>query len=107
VAAPYYFAHARFVLVRDAQGRPLGLKVESVLPGGRVALAGIQVGDLIHSINLVRLDDPATFDRAVRIAEDTFREGRPHHFVVTREGRKMGLMPLGPLSTEPQQSQQP
>jgi S1-C subfamily serine protease len=81
--------------------------VEKVLAGGRVALAGIQVGDLIHSIDLVPMDDPATFDRAVRIAEDIFRDRRPQHFVVTRQGRKMGLMPLGPLAPEPQQSPQP
>jgi S1-C subfamily serine protease len=105
--APYYFSHARFVLARDDQGNPLGLRVEQVLPGGRVALAGIQVGDLIHAIDGVPMDDPASFDRAVRMAEDIFRDRRPQHFVVTRQGRKVGLVPLGAIETQPAPSPQP
>ena len=105
--APYYFSHARFVQAWDDQGRPLGLKVESVLAGGRVALAGIQAGDVIHAIDGVAMDAPATFGRAVRMAEDMFRERRPQHFVVTREGRKLGLMPLGAVKSGPAASEQP
>lgn len=100
-AAPYLFTHARFLQAWDDQGNPLGLKVESVLPGGRVALAGIQVDDIIHAIDGVAMDDPASFDRAVRMAEDIFRERRPQHFVVTRDGGKIGLMPLGAVKSEP------
>ncbi len=36
-----YFAHARFSLVRDEEGRPLGVRVDSVLANGRVYWAGV------------------------------------------------------------------
>jgi S1-C subfamily serine protease len=106
-SAPYMFVHARFVLARDAQGNPLGLQVEEVLPGGKVALAGVLVGDLIHSIDQIPMDDPASFEHAVRMAEDIFRQRRPQHFVVTRNGSTMGLMPLGPISVDPDPGEQP
>jgi hypothetical protein len=53
------------------------------------------------------MDDPASFDHAVRMAQDIFRQRRPQHFVVTRDGRRIGLMPLGPLSADPVPGEQP
>ncbi len=99
-----YFAHARFVPARDAQGQPLGVRIEEMLPGGKVALVGLQVGDIIMAINQVPLNDPRTFDQAVRTAEDMFRAGRPQQVNVIRQGRKMGLIPMGTVPTTPVES---
>ena len=102
-----YFAHARFALARDEQVQPLGVRVEKILTGGRVALTGVEVGDIMMAINNVALNDPRTFDRAVRTAEELFIAGRPQQINVIRQGKRMGLIPMGTVKTTPVDSTQP
>jgi len=96
-----YFAHARFSLVRDEQGGPLGVRVDSVLANGRVYWAGVLEGDLLTRINDVRLDDPRTFQQAVRLVEDQFLRGRPERIHLIRQGKAAALLPMGAIKSEP------
>jgi len=103
----YHFAHAKFSLKRDERGRPLGVYVESVLPNGSVYWAGVKEGDLMTLINRVPLNDPRTFENAVRLAEDEFNAGRPQRINIVRDGAAGALIPLGPVKTEPVSEPQP
>jgi len=96
-----YFAHARFSLVRDEQGQPLGVRVESVLDNGRVYWAGVREGDLLTRINDVLLNDPRTFEEAVRLVEDQFLLGRPQRIHIVRGGKASALVPMGLIKSEP------
>ncbi|MCZ6832953.1 MAG: hypothetical protein O7F11_04335 [Acidobacteria bacterium] len=101
VKAVRYFAHARFSLARDEQGRPLGVRVDSVLANGKVYWAGVHEEDLLTRINHVRLDDPRTFEQAVRLVEDQFLAGRPQRIHIIRQGKAAALVPMGAIKTEP------
>lgn len=102
-----YFAHARFSLVRDEQGQPLGVRVESVLDNGRVYWAGVREGDLLTRINDVLLNDPRTFEEAVRLVEDQFLLGRPQRIHIVRGGKASALVPMGLIKSEPVPQTQP
>jgi hypothetical protein len=97
----YIFTHAVMEPVRDESGRPLGVRVVSIKPGGRVALAGVEAGDLIFYIDGIKVDDPAIFPQSVRYVEDVFLRGRPQRIHVERKGKRMALIPLQPVRTEP------
>jgi hypothetical protein len=96
-----YFAHARFSLARDEQGRPLGVRADSVLVNGRVYWAGVQEQDLLTRINNVILNDPRTFAQAVRMAENEFLAGRPQRIHIIRNGKASALVPMGAIKSEP------
>lgn len=96
-----YFAHARFSLVRDEKGKPLGVRADSVLANGRVYWAGVQEQDLLTRINNVLLNDPRTFPLAVRMVEDQFLLGRPQRIHIVRNGKASALIPMGAIKSEP------
>ncbi len=96
-----YFAHARFAPARDTDGQPLGLQVESVLAGGKVARLGLRAGDLMLAINGERLDDPRTFPRAVARAEEIFRTETMITVKLRRGEEVFSLAAVGAIRTEP------
>jgi S1-C subfamily serine protease len=75
--------------------------VDSVLANGRVYWAGVLEGDLLTRINDVRLDDPRTFQQAVRLVEDQFLRGRPERIHLIRQGKAAALLPMGAIKSEP------
>jgi S1-C subfamily serine protease len=98
------FFHARFEPVRNASGTPLGVRVLSVHPTGKLARLGIRAGDIIRSVNRVQLDDHATFDRAVAMAEEAFLTDTSFYVRIKRGDDTFALASMGtvdPKATSP------
>jgi regulator of sigma E protease len=69
------------------EGRPiLAPRIETVIEGGRAAVAGFKKGDLVLSIDGVKVDGFADMQRIVSASGDT-----PLHFVVERDGKTVEL----------------
>lgn len=62
-------------------------RIENVLEGGRAAAAGFRKGDLVESIDGVRIEGFQDMQRIVSASAET-----PLHFVVERDGQKVEIV---------------
>lgn len=74
-----------------------GIAVQRVIPGSTAALAGLQAGDIILSIN----DRPTGSPEQLRQARETLRAGLPTTFLLRRQGQERSLQaPAQPVPLE-------